>query len=123
MFYDNFATKNMKLITGKIKEYDFNGIEYASELSNNTSSSKVQIAELESNSGGVKSSDKNMKISKGKTTDVSNVKECNSKASDNVQSAIVKDMLDSVEPQGIGGIGQLKKLTLNMQLILRIKRC
>jgi hypothetical protein len=42
------------------------------------------------------------------------VKGCNSKTSDNVQSAIVKGRLDSIEPQGIGGIGQLKKLTPNM---------
>jgi hypothetical protein len=28
MFYDNFATQNIKLITDKIKETDFNGIKY-----------------------------------------------------------------------------------------------
>ena len=50
MFYDNFATRNMKLMTDKIKESDFDGIKYASELSNNASSSKVQIAELGNNS-------------------------------------------------------------------------
>ena len=90
MFYDNFATRNMKLIADKIKESDFNRIKYSSELSNNASSSEVQIAELESNSDSVKTSDKNLKISKDKKTDVSNVKECNSEASDSVQSAIVK---------------------------------
>ena len=114
MFYDNFATINMKLITNKIKESDFNGIKYASELPNNASSSKVRIAELESNLGSVKTSDKNLKISKDKKTDVSNVKECNSEVSDSVQSAIVKGRLDSIDPQGIGGTGQLKNLTPNM---------
>ena len=89
MFYDSFATRNMKLIIDKIKESDFSGIEYTSELSNNASSSKVQIAELESNSSGVKSSHKNLKISKDRKTDVT-VKGCNSKTSDNVQSAIIK---------------------------------
>ena len=101
MFYDNFATQNIKLITDKIKETDFNGIKYGSELSDDVSSSKVEIAELESNSGGVKSSDKNLTIIKDKKTDVT-VKGCNSKTSDNVQSAIVKGRLDSIEPQGLG---------------------
>jgi hypothetical protein len=49
MFYDNFATQNIKLITDKIKETDFNGIKYGL-----------------SNSGGVKSCDKNLTISKDK---------------------------------------------------------
>jgi len=81
MFYDNFATQNIKLITDKIKETDFNRIKYSAELLDNASSSKVEIAELESNSGGVKSSDKDLKISIDKKTDISNVKECNSEAS------------------------------------------
>ena len=108
MFYDNFATQNIKLITDKIKETDFNGIKYGSELSDNVSSSKVEIAELESNSGGVKSSDKNLTIIKDKKTDVT-VKGCNSKTSDNIQSTIVKGWLDSIEPQGIGGHWAIEK--------------
>ena len=44
-----------------------------------------------------------MKISKDKKANVSNVKECNSGASESVQSAIVKGRFDSIEPQGIGG--------------------
>jgi len=109
MFYDNFATQNIKLITDKIKETDFNGIKYSAELSDNASSSKVEIAELESNSGGVKSSDKDLKISIDKKTDISNVKECNSEASDSVQSSIVKGRFDSIEPQGIGGHWSIEK--------------
>jgi len=53
---------SIKLITDKIKETDFNGIKYGSELSDNASSSKVEIAESDSNLGGVKSSDKNLTV-------------------------------------------------------------
>jgi hypothetical protein len=50
-----------------------------------------------------------MTISKDKKTNVS-VKECNSKASGNVQSAIiVKGWSDSIEPQGIGGHRSIEK--------------